>query len=50
LIVDAIFQRDIPVVQGAVLYAALMVMVINLVVDVVYAQVDKRIKLSGGRG
>jgi len=50
LIVDAIFQRDIPVVQGAVLFAALMVMCVNLMVDVVYSTVDPRIKLSGGRG
>lgn len=49
LIVDAIFQRDIPVVQGAVLCAALMVMVINLLVDLIYSQVDARIKLTGGR-
>jgi peptide/nickel transport system permease protein len=50
LIVDAIFQRDIPVVQGAVLFAALMVMCVNLLVDLVYSQVDPRIKLSAGRG
>jgi peptide/nickel transport system permease protein len=50
LIVDAIFQRDIPVVQGAVLVAALMVMGINLLVDVIYSLVDPRIKLAAGRG
>jgi peptide/nickel transport system permease protein len=49
LIVDAIFQRDIPVIQGAVLFAALMVMTVNLLVDVVYSLVDPRIKLSGRR-
>jgi peptide/nickel transport system permease protein len=47
LIVDAIFQRDIPVIQGAVLCAALMVMAVNLLVDIVYSMVDPRIKLSG---
>jgi len=50
LIVDAIFQRDIPVVQGAVLFAAFMVMTVNLVIDIIYSAVDPRIKLSGGRG
>ncbi|HWH68670.1 MAG TPA: ABC transporter permease, partial [Candidatus Sulfotelmatobacter sp.] len=50
LIVDAIFQRDIPVVQGAVLFAAFMVMTINLVIDMIYSAVDPRIKLSGGKG
>jgi peptide/nickel transport system permease protein len=47
LIVDAIFQRDIPVIQGSVLCAALMVMAVNLLVDIVYSMVDPRIKLSG---
>lgn len=50
LIVDAIFQRDIPVIQGAVLFAALMVMTVNLLVDIVYSLVDPRIKLSGKGG
>lgn len=49
LIVDAIFQRDIPVIQGAVLFAALMVMVVNLLVDIIYSLVDPRIKLTGRR-
>lgn len=49
LIVDAIFQRDIPVIQGAVLVAAMMVMTINLLVDMIYSQVDPRIKLAARR-
>ena len=49
LVVDAIFQRDIPVIQGAVLFAALLVTVINLLVDVAYSLVDPRIKLAAGR-
>lgn len=49
LIVDAIFQRDIPVIQGAVLFAAVMVMTVNLLVDMVYSVVDPRIQLAGGR-
>lgn len=48
LIVDSIFQRDIPVIQGAVLVAALMVMTVNLAVDAIYSMVDPRIKLSSG--
>lgn len=47
LIVDSIFQRDIPVIQGSVLFAALMVMSVNLLVDLVYSLVDPRIKLAG---
>lgn len=49
LIVDAIFMRDITVVQGAVLVAALLVIAVNLVVDVLYSVIDPRIQLQGGR-
>ena len=48
LIVDAIFQRDIVTVQGAVLVSAVLVVIVNLLVDILYAVVDPRIKLGGG--
>jgi len=43
MIVDAIFQRDYIMVQGGVLAAALMVVLVNLVVDVLYSVIDPRI-------
>ncbi|SRR5450830_81613 len=43
MIVDAIFQRDYVMVQGGVLAAALMVVLVNLVVDVLYVIIDPRI-------
>ena len=43
LLVQAILGRDFPIVQGAVLMAALTFVVTNLLVDVVYAIVDPRI-------
>ncbi len=43
LTVDAIFARDYPIVQGAVLTMALLFVVINLVTDVVYTLLDPRI-------
>jgi peptide/nickel transport system permease protein len=46
LIVDAIYQRDFVTVQGAVLVSALLVVVINLGVDLVYALTDPRIRLT----
>jgi peptide/nickel transport system permease protein len=46
LVVDSIFARDFPVVQGAVLMMALAVLFTNLVVDVLYAYVDPRIRYS----
>lgn len=44
LAVEAIKARDFPVVQGAVLYIAVAYLVINLVVDLLYAVVDPRLR------
>jgi peptide/nickel transport system permease protein len=46
LIVEAIYQRDFVTVQGAVLVSALLVVMINLAVDLIYALVDPRIRLT----
>ncbi|MGN9809151.1 ABC transporter permease [Micromonospora sp. BQ11] len=43
LIVNGIFSRDLPVVQGAVLVVVTFVLLVNLVTDVVYAWLDPRI-------
>ncbi len=42
--VDAIRQRDSPVVQGSVLFMALVFSCINLLIDLVYSYIDPRIK------
>ena len=44
LMVESIKMRDFPVVQGGVLYIALVFCFINLAVDLLYAWVDPRIK------
>ncbi len=44
LALDAIERRDYPMVQGAVLAVALTFVAINLLVDIVYAALDPRIK------
>ncbi len=44
LIVDAIRAQDYPVVQGGVLFFALCVGIVNLMVDMLYAALDPRIK------
>lgn len=44
LVVDAIFARDYPVVQGSVLVIALLFVVVNLLVDLSYAYLDPRIR------
>jgi len=44
LILWAVFQRDYPLVQGTVLFVSLLFMLSNLVVDLIYAYVDPRIR------
>jgi peptide/nickel transport system permease protein len=46
LLIDSIFQRDYPLVQGVVLFAALAYLLTSLIVDVAYALVDPRIRFS----
>ena len=43
LLVDAIYARDYPVVQGVMLFTALIYMLINLVIDLCYPLFDPRI-------
>jgi peptide/nickel transport system permease protein len=44
LVLWAILQRDYPTVQGTVLFIATMFMGVNLIVDVLYAYLDPRIR------
>jgi peptide/nickel transport system permease protein len=44
LIVDSILARDYPVIQGAILVFGLLYILVNLVVDLLYAYVDPRIR------
>jgi peptide/nickel transport system permease protein len=46
LAVEAISTRDMPVIQVFVLLAAAVVVMVNLVVDLVYAWLDPRIRLT----
>jgi len=46
LLYEGIFQRDFPLVQGVVMEAGIMIVVINLVVDILYAYIDPRIRLT----
>ena len=43
LLVDALFARDYPVVQGVVLTFSILFILVNLAVDVVYGLLDPRI-------
>lgn len=44
LMVDAIKMRNAPMVQGGVLFIAIVTCIVNLLVDILYAYVDPRIR------
>jgi peptide/nickel transport system permease protein len=44
LVVESVLARDYPVVQGLILFFALVYILINLLVDVIYTVVDPRIR------
>ena len=44
MLVDGIFNRDFPVIQGAMLFIIVCVLIINLITDVCYAAIDPRVK------
>src|SRR5262249_35724103 len=48
LIVEAVFTRDYPLVQGVVLITASSYVLINLLVDLSYSLLDPRIRVGGG--
>ncbi|MFI5397318.1 MAG: ABC transporter permease [Candidatus Binatia bacterium] len=47
LAVDAVFNQDIPMIMGTVLFSALLVVGANIVVDLLYLVVDPRIRYRG---
>ena len=50
LILEAVFTRDYPVVQGVVLITASAYVLINLLVDVSYSLLNPRIRVKGAAG
>jgi peptide/nickel transport system permease protein len=45
-LVEAIRQRDFPVLQGGILFVSLVLVLVNLVVDISYALINPRIRVS----
>ena len=43
---DAIFNRDYPVIQGGILFVAMVFVLVNLIVDISYAVINPRIRYS----
>jgi peptide/nickel transport system permease protein len=46
LMINSIFQRDFPVVQGVTLVFAVLVVLINLLADMAYAALDPRVRFD----
>ena len=46
LALEAIMKRDFPVIQGTVLFMAIMFVLMNVLVDLLYGVVDPRIRLE----
>jgi peptide/nickel transport system permease protein len=46
LVVDAIFDRDYPMIQGFVIFMGTAFLIINLIVDLGYGLIDPRIRLT----
>jgi ABC-type dipeptide/oligopeptide/nickel transport systems, permease components len=48
LLVDAIFARDFPVIQGTLLFIVSIVLIVNLITDIAYMILDPRIRYKTG--
>lgn len=47
LTIDAVFQRDYPVIQAVVLLTATAYILVNFLVDLLYSLIDPRIRVAG---
>jgi len=48
LLTSAILNRDYPMIQGGLLFVALLLVGINILVDIAYAWLDPRVRYDGG--
>jgi peptide/nickel transport system permease protein len=44
--VHALYNNDLPLIIGCVIFAAAMIVSMNVVVDLVYGLIDPRVKIS----
>ncbi len=48
MVVDAVFKRDYPVIQGYILFTGVAVVMVNLIVDLSYRLLDPQIRIGNG--
>ena len=46
-VVDSIYDRDYPVIQGFVLFTGTVFLLVNLAVDLLYVRLDPKVRLAG---
>ena len=46
LLLDSIYSRDYPLIQGIIIFYAIILILINLIVDIAYAFIDPRVRVS----
>lgn len=46
VVVDALEKYDFPVIMGAVLLIAVMLIIVNLIVDIIYGIIDPRVRIA----
>ena len=46
-VVDSLLARDYPAVQGCILFFAVIMVLVNLAVDILYFYVDPRLRIDG---
>ena len=46
LAIESVFNHDIPMIMGTVLFASLMVVVMNILVDIAYHLIDPRVRVE----
>ncbi|MCX7781422.1 MAG: ABC transporter permease, partial [Negativicutes bacterium] len=49
MVIDAIFNRDYPVIQGYILAMAILYTIVNMITDLFCAWLDPRVRLGGER-
>ena len=49
-VVDSIYDRDYPVIQGFVVFTGTVFVLVNLLVDLLYVRIDPRVRIRGRTG